>query len=548
MDNENRINSRRNFLGGIAATAAGFTILPDNLFGTLKEKGSFDSVSLLPDNSLPVFNVCNFGAVGDGVLMNTAAIQSLIDDVSKKGGGVIFFPPGNFLTGTFQIKSNIEIYVSAGATVWGSKDRLDYKFGCMVYAEDAKNISITGMGTINGNGKSFWEKFLKQQINEEEMREKMWRPGDMMKFIRCENILLENITVENSPAWTIHPIDCERVTITGISLLNGVYEEDGPNTDGINPDGCSYVRISNCYLRCGDDCIVLKITESSVKKICRDIVITNCVLQTTETALKIGTETYGEFRNITFSNCVVHDSGGTFGLLMRDGGLIDGVSVSNITSDCTRIKKGQGIFIWSHRRTDKTPWGMIRNVSISDMVFKGGGGILINGVKEKHIEGLTLENIRIQVEDGRNTSFHEDPPYPFTVFGHGVAPYDIFCRYVDDLKLRNIELRWSSPELKEWGSAIRCWDVKELEISGFTGRQSLPSDKPAIWLKDVKGAYIYNCRAPEGTGTVLHIDNGTEKVTIMGNEYSRAKKIFTLAQGVDAKEIFESGNRIPSIK
>jgi hypothetical protein len=544
MDKENTVKSRRNFLGGIAATAAGFTVLPENL---LNNPGKKDSINLLPDTSLPVYNVCSYGAVNDGVFMNTSAIQTLIDDVSNKGGGIVFFPPGNFLTGTFQIKTNVSLYLSAGATIWGSKEKNDYRFGCLVYAEDAKNIGITGRGTINGNGKSFWGKFIEQKVSEEEMREKMWRPGRMMQFVRCENLLLENITIENSPAWTIHPIDCERVTISGISMLNGVYEDDGPNTDGINPDGCSYVRISDCYLRCGDDCIVLKITDRpGGKKICRDIVVTNCVLQTTETALKIGTETFGEFRNVTFSNCVVYDSGGVFGLLMRDGGLIDGVSVSNITSDSSRLKKGQGIFIWSHRRTDTTPWGMIKNVSISNMVLKCGGGIFITGVQEKHIEGITLDNIRIQVNEGRNTKFHDDPPYPFTVFGHGVAPFDIFCRYVDGLKLRNVELTWGKPELEKWGSAIRCLDVNNVEISGFSGRQSLPSQKPAIAFKNVKGAYINNCMAPDGTGTVLHLDEGTENVSIMSNEFSRAKKMFTLAPGVNAREIFESGNRLPS--
>ena len=113
------------------------------------------------------------------------------------------------------------------------------------------------------------------------------------------------------------------------------------------------------------------------------------------------------------------------------------------------------------------------------MTITGGGGIFITGVKEKHIEGLTLENIRIKVIAGRNTKYHDNPPYPFTVFGHRVAPYDIFCRYADDLKLLNIQLTWSEPEEEKWGSALRCWSVKDLEIAGFIGRQSLPSKSPA---------------------------------------------------------------------
>jgi hypothetical protein len=535
-------NSRRYFLSSLASVS-GLTFLP----GSFVKKSDLirpGSSELIQENTFPIYNVCNSGAIGDGVTLNTTIIQNVIDTCSKSGGGTVFFPPGNFVTGTFQIKSNVNIYLSAGATVWGSTDISDYKRG-LIYAEDAKNISITGMGSINGNGKAFFGKFLNQGISEDEMRQKMRRPGNMMTFVRCNNILLKDITVENSPVWTIHPIDCERVTITGISILNGVYEEDGPNTDGINPDGCSKVRISDCYLRCGDDCIVIKVTNrQGGNKICRDIVVTNCVLQSSETALKIGTETYGEFRNITFSNCVIHDSAGGIGLHMRDGGLIDGMVVSNITVDCDR-KRSQGIFIWSFRRTDNTPWGMIRNVIISDMTITGGGGIFISGVKEKHIEGLTLENIRINIIEGRNTKSQDDPPYPFEVCGNEEAPYDIFCRYVDDLKIRNVQLIWSNPENAKWGSALRCWHIRDLEIAGFVGRQSLTSKSPAIWLKDVKGAFIHNCRAPEGTGTFLQLDEGTGRVTIIGNELSQSKELYKAGSGVDAKEIFETANRLP---
>jgi len=544
--NEKNKIDRRNFLNGVSAAAAGFTLLPGNAAKGIAINGHNDPWTAPSDKPLPVFNVCNSGLVGDGVTMNTTLFQTLIDTASKNGGGTLFFPPGEFLTGTFQIKDNVNIYLSPGATIWGSKNRSDYSHGCLVYAEDAKNISITGMGIINGNGKSFWEDLKKQKLSEDQIVRQMWRPGNMMTFVRCNNLILDSITVANSPAWTIRPIDCERVTINGISILNGIYEEDGPNTDGINPDGCSRVMISDCYIQCGDDCIVLKITELSKTKVCRDVVVTNCVLTTTETGLKIGTETYGEFRNVTFSNCSIHDSGGGFGLLMRDGGLIDGVVVSNITVDCNRYKNGQGIYIWSHKRTDATPWGMIRNVIISDMTITGGGGIFIDGAMERHIEGLTLENIRINITGGRNTKNHENPPHPFTVFGHRVAPYDIFCRYVNDLKLRNIHLIWPESEDAKLGSALRCWAVKDLELAGFIGRQSLQSNAPAIWLRDVNGAFIHDCRAPEGTGTVLQIDEGSKRVSLMGNEFSQAKKLYALGTGVDAKEIFETGNHLPN--
>jgi hypothetical protein len=306
----------------------------------------------------------------------------------------------------------------------------------------------------------------------------------------------------------------------------------------------SRVIISDCFIQCGDDCIVLKITDRSTTKVCRDVVVTNCVLITTETALKIGTETHGEFRNITFSNCTIHDSGGGFGLIMRDGGLIDGVTVTNITIDCTKTSHGQGIFLWSHRRTDSTPFGTIKNVLISNITMNIGGSIFISGNKETYIEGVTIENIRVKLTGGRKEKSHEQPEDPFFVFGHHTAPIDIFCRYVNDLKLRNITFNWGDAEDENLGSAIRCWWVNDLDIDGFTGRQTLKSVSSVISLKNVNDVFIHNCIAPEGTGTILQMDENTTSVTVIGNEFSRAKKL--IASGFD-KKIFETGNRLPAV-
>jgi hypothetical protein len=539
MDNSNNeiINARRNFLGAAVtvATGVGLSMLPSHVNSQPANKRTKNPGV----NALGIYNITEFGAVGNGSFLNTSIIQTS----SSNGGGTVFFPPGDFLTGSLVIKSNVNIHLSPGTTIWGSKLRKDY-YGdhpCLISASDVKNISITGQGTIDANGQSFWVKQNNRWVTGE------WRPDMAILLTRCENILLESFTIRNSPAWTIHPADCIRLNINGISILNGVFEEDGPNTDGIDPDGCSIVTISNCYLKCGDDAIVLKITDRpGGNKISRDVTVTNCIIQTSETALKIGSESYGEFRNITFSNCTIRDSGCAVGLWMRDGGMLDGMIVSNITMDSDKIKNGgQPIYIWSHRRTDQTAWGTIRNVIVSNMIVSGQGAMFISGAKEKHIDGLTFENIRIVVQEGRDTTFNEDPPDPFTPWGHHRAPFDIFCRYVDNLKLRNVELSWSTAEKAEWGGAIRCWHVNNLEISGFIGRQALHAKTPVCWLKDVKGAFIYNCRAVEGANTFLKIEESTERVTLMNNELSHAKRLYELGAGINEKEIFESGNRLP---
>ena len=154
--------------------------------------------------------------------------------------------------------------------------------------------------------------------------------------------------------------------------------------------------------------------------------------------------------------------------------------------------------------------------------------------------------VKIFKRGNRENEWHVEPSYPFTVWGHHRAQYDIFCRYVDDLKIRNVQITWNTPEESIWGSAIRCWHIKDLEIDGFVGRQSITSEAPAIWFKDVKGAFIHNCRVPEGTGTFLKVDEGTGHITLMGNDFSQAKKIFTVEPGIDLKEVFEMYNRKPN--
>lgn len=496
-----------------------------------------------------VFNAIDFGGRPDGATLNTEPIRQAILAAFQNGGGVVYFPPGNYLTGTIELKSAVTLYLEAGATIYGSKDRNDYQHQALLYAENAVDVGIRGRGTIDGNGSAFWKR------EGGRWTEGVWRPNSMLNFVHCQNLLLEDITLRNSPRWTVHPMDCDRVTILGISIMNGLDPEDhGPNTDGIDPDGCTRVRISDCYIQSGDDSIVLKITaRSGGNRVCSDITVTNCVLVTKETALKIGSETYGEFRNITFSNCAVMDAGCGVGLWMRDGGLIDGWAVDNISMTLTG--GGTPIYLTSYPRSrlpepgaevePERPPGTVRSIMISNITATADGAIFLLGREEKPLEGIVLDNIRIRMRGAQVKPLNANPPYPFPLWGHRQAPYGIYCRYVDDLKLRNLQLTWESPEKPEWGSAIRCRDLRELEIDGFVGRQALGSDAPAIWLRDTKIAFIHNCRAQEGTGDFLKLDQGSEHVALMNNELSAVRKAAVLRPGVDPDELFESGNRPP---
>jgi hypothetical protein len=299
---------------------------------------------------------------------------------------------------------------------------------------------------------------------------------------------------------------------------------------------------------------VLKISNRpNGNHVCRDIVVTNCVLETRETALKIGSETYGDFRDISFSNCVIRNGGCGVGLWMRDGGTIEGWTVNNISM--TLENGGVPIYMTSYprsrlpepgaRQSAERPPGLVRSIMISNVTAVADGCIFLQGMKEKPLEGIVLDNIRIRMNGGGVNKLNADPPYPFPVWGHHRSPFDVYCRYVNDLKLRNVQVTWADEEKADWGSAVRCRDVTNLEIAGLAGRQSLNSQAPAISLGDTEHVYIHDCWAPEGTGTFLGLEPGVRDVALMDNDLDRAKAMAVLASGVDPKELFESGNRMP---
>ncbi len=496
-------------------------------------------------NTSSIFNVKDFGAVGDSLVLNTVAIQKTIDSASANGGGIVFFPPGDYLTGTIRIRDNVTLYLSNGCTICGSTKLSDYdeKNKHLLYAKDASNIVITGNGSINGNGPFFWDNGRLQKWLKGE--EDLQRTSDMIRFDNCTNILIEDVGVNYGAFWNLGFEHCSRITIHGISMINGVYEEDGPNTDGINLWDCQKVQVSDCDIITGDDCVVV-LGDS------HEVTITNCRLQSSETALMISGA-----HNLAISNITIHDSGCGIGFRIWNGISVDGVVIDNIVMDVTDRFKGGGtaIYMWSFplyvetEIPNDTPLpapGTVNNVTISNVIASANGLVCINGARNGFIKGLSLNNIKFFMYGKKTCTQNDNPPYPFPIYGfHYTTPYSLFFRYVDNLKLNNIQVEWNTPEKSEWGSALRCWSVNNLEIDGFKGRQSLNSDHPAIELENVSGAYLHNCFAPDGTGVFLKIGSGTENVSLMNNELSHSKMMYSVDPSVDVKSIFEAFNHKP---
>ncbi|MEW4194428.1 glycoside hydrolase family 28 protein [Bacillus altitudinis] len=236
------------------------------------------------------FNVIHYGADKKGIELSTNAIQSAIDDAHRLKGGRVLIPEGTFLTGALELKSNVELHLHEDAYVTFSQDTRDYlplvltryegielyNYSPLIYAHHAENIAITGAGTLDGRGDEHhwwpWKYGTNGQPSQDRDRqllfemaekripveERVFGEGHYLRssFIQpynCQNILIEGVTVKDSPMWQVHPVLSENVIVRGVNIIG-----HGPNTDGVNPESCRHVLIEDCYFDNGDDCIAIK--------------------------------------------------------------------------------------------------------------------------------------------------------------------------------------------------------------------------------------------------------------------------------------------------
>ena len=361
----------------------------------------------------------------------TAPLQSFIDHNST-----VTFPPGRYTTGTLTLHSNLTLRLEAGAILQGSPHISDYPTKHLLQAGHAQNITIEGPGEIDGQGDLFLDNDLKP----------LPRPSPLIEFTDSQNINIHDLTIRKSPAWTIHTKNCDGVKIRGISLLNNTR---AVNTDGIDIDSSRNVIVSDSQIQAGDDCIVLKTTGPGAAPT-ENVVVSNLVLVSAASALKLGTESFGDFRHILFSNVVIRDSRTGIALLAKDGGSMEDVRFQNI-SMTTAPKWGQGvewpIVIDVDKRTAESRLSHIRDVGLSDITIYGKGRVLAEGAPGSIIEGLTLRNLSIhltgyeniakvkKMSGGSKTNSGDMPDY-------GATPAALILAHIRNLDLTGITVTW----------------------------------------------------------------------------------------------------------
>ncbi len=365
-----------------------------------------------------MFVVTEFGADATGKNISTKAFNDAMKKCFESGGGTVFVPAGTYETGSIEIFSNTTFHIDAGAKInfvndikeypvvessWEGVPRKCYR-NCL-HAQDAKNISVTGRGTIDGQGAWWWKLFRGKDELLEYPRPKM------VGFIDCENVIIETITVLNSPSWTIHPLRCNIVNIDKLFINNPA---DSPNTDGIDPESCQNVHISNCHIDVGDDCIAVKagVEDNKANVPCENITITNCTMVHGHGGVVIGSEMSGDVKQVVISNCVF--DGTDRGIRVKSrrgrGGVISDIMVTNIFMNNVFVPFVMNMYYFCGPRgkdpivSDKnlvpvdefTP--TFRNVSLTNIVARNvtASAGFIYGLPEMPIEGVYVSNYTVE--------------------------------------------------------------------------------------------------------------------------------------------------------
>ena len=290
-----------------------------------------------------VYDVMRYGAKGDGKTDDAAAVQKAIDRCTADGGGQVLFPTGHtFLCGPVRLKSNVDFHVEVNATVKCNPDESIYHLSAFganegegmmwLYADGAENLSISGKGTIDGSGVDFMGAELHDSYELKPLNGPFDPRPHVLTLIGVNRLSIKDVTIRNGAYWTVHLVGCYDALIDGISLMNNLKIRNG---DGIDIDHSRKVRISNCFIESGDDCICLKNRREYERYgACKDIVVTNCVMTSRSCAIKIGSENMDSIANVMFDNCIVRASNRGLGIQNRDEGTVTNVVFSNMIVEC----------------------------------------------------------------------------------------------------------------------------------------------------------------------------------------------------------------------
>jgi polygalacturonase len=465
------------------------------------------------------------------------ALQSAIDRLAESGGGTLTLPVGTWTTTTLRLRSGITLHLPFGCTLRAHERTEDYPLGTvfegnkdrqpyhLITAHECENIAITGDGTIDGQGPAFWNPPMRElaaagvdvdaYCDEHGLppvyrnpthpwfREKKTRVSPLLDFVNCRRLTLRDFTIKDSPGWTVHLHDCDDVRIQSLTIRNNLF---GPNTDGLDINGCRDVRISDCDLTCGDDAIILKSMTDA--RTCERIAITNCILSSNCAAIGLGAETFHGIRDVTVTGCVIRQALRAVQIEMWDPGIIENVVVTGLTGTSVSdvpLQRAIYVDIQHHGRTDGA-LGVCRNLIFSNIALTTRGRNLLTAADGSTIEDVTLRDVSLvypTIEDPqkavafqRSSQMSNDSPHTRD------KPAVLVCDNVDRLTVDNLRATWPGE-----GRRHNLDTSANTPLNPFHG----PVPMHGLWLRRVRGANIHapflRPHDPEKSGLPLIVQN-----------------------------------------
>lgn len=383
-----------------------------------------------------VVDPMQLGARADGKTDDAKAIQQAIDQCSEQGGGIVTFSPGHtYLCGPVKLKSNVTLFLTSTSVLRANPDESIYHLSAFganegegmmwLYADGAENITIMGHGTIDGNGVSFMGSELEDSYELKPVTTFDPRPH-VLTLTGVRNLTVRDVTIRDGAYWTLHLVGCDGAVIDGINLLNNLKIRNG---DGIDIDHSRNVRIANCHITSGDDCICLKNRRETERYgSCHDIVVTNCVMTSRSCAVKIGSENMDSIYNVLFDNCIITASNRGLGIQNRDEGTVTDVVFSNILLDCRLWSdvwwgKAEPIYVTSYPRANgnhkdanwRFPKGQIEGrcgevsrIWFNNIQATSENGCFIGGDTKDKVSHIYLNNVSLTM---RKTTSYEGGVY-----------------------------------------------------------------------------------------------------------------------------------------
>lgn len=444
-----------------------------------------------------------YGAKGDGAANDAHAIQAAIDACHESGGGRVVLQGGKtYYSSSLILKGNVELHLEQGALLKAHSDisayfrpngpdggsasvsgagavdrpvtqKPSYAF---LYAKDADCFSITGQGVIDGNVCAFVKRVSPYYCNGD-----FYPRPTLIYAEHCGHITFTGVTMRNSPFWTLHPAGCDDVLIQGIRILNPL---DCANSDGIDPDHSTNVRIIGCHVSCADDAICLKCSEGNMEYgPCKNIIISGCTLTSTSAALKIGTEGTGSFENIVVDNCIISDSNRGISIQVRDGGAVRNVSFSNIIINTRRFADcwwgtAEPIVMTTHSRYKGIPSGKISSIRFFNITCDGENGVFLSGSEGNHIEDVLFQRVQVTL---RAKSKWPRGLYDLRPgFGQGIEAHKssgFLFRRADSIVLCGCRVRFCGEALDDFAHALcarECTDIRLEDFGGCAAHADLP--------------------------------------------------------------------------